>query len=329
MSAHGWEWRGRASRVAAMLLCCWGCQLNPAYDELSQSGGGGSGTTLAGSGTAEESAGTLSPTGTAGDIVTGTAGESVTGTAGETAGTTGPLPAVCGDGLLDPGEACDDGNDANDDGCVSCVSPRSCAEILMLAPGSASGLYKVDPRGSGEPWPVTCDMDKDGGGWTGFSVQDTCNGHLDSVVVALEKAQNEGIDDECRPFSDKVNAAFAYYWDISFPPGFDAFFLRGYEVKGLGDAELSYPQVLWEKAYDFPNGALSLGDGHADGPLANWANDGGMLGSFFDGQILPYPLQDVAFDLGKESDLLRIGWGEIGKNPEGLYPWWAGQIFVR
>jgi hypothetical protein len=33
--------------------------------------------------------------------------------------------------------------------------------------------------------------------------------------------------------------------------------------------------------------------------------------------------------VGKESDLLRIGWGEIGENPEGLYPWWSGQIFVR
>jgi len=27
--------------------------------------------------------------------------------------------------------------------------------------------------------------------------------------------------------------------------------------------------------------------------------------------------------------MLRNGWGEIGENPEGLYPWWSGQIFVR
>jgi cysteine-rich repeat protein len=319
-------------------VCCSGCQLNPAYDEPSQSGGGGSGTTLASSGTtlassgtaqdssgtAQDSSGTLSPTGS------GTAGEGVTGTSGATTETTGPPPGVCGDGLLDRGEACDDGNDANDDGCVSCESPRSCAEILALAPMSPSGLYKVDPGASGEPWSVTCDMDKDGGGWTGFSVQDTCNGHLESMVVALEQAESAGVDAECRPFTEKVNAgAFAYYWDISFPPSFRAFFLRGYEVQGLGDAELKYPQVLWKKAYEFPNGTLSLGNANDDGPLANWASDGGMTGPFFDGQILPYPAQELVFELGKDSDLLRIGWGEIGENPEGLYPWWSGQIFVR
>jgi len=29
------------------------------------------------------------------------------------------------------------------------------------------------------------------------------------------------------------------------------------------------------------------------------------------------------------TDLLRIGWGDIGVDPDGLYPWWSGQIFVR
>ncbi|MBK8260065.1 MAG: hypothetical protein IPK80_01870 [Nannocystis sp.] len=96
---------------------------------------------------------------------------------------------------------CDDGNADDADGCLNCLLPKSCAEILTLAPASPSGPYHIDPKGSGAPWPVTCDMDKDGGGWTGFSVQDTCNGHLDSAVVALKKAESEGIDRECRPFS--------------------------------------------------------------------------------------------------------------------------------
>ncbi len=83
------------------------------------------------------------------------------------------------------------------------------------------------------------------------------------------------------------------------------------------------------KANEFPNGALSLGDAHADGPVTNWASDGGMIESFFDGQILPYPVQELPFPLGQSSDTLRIGWGEAGIYHEGLYPWWSGQIFVR
>lgn len=322
------SWGGGYLVASLLLAACLGCQQNGAFDLPGQSSGDGSGTTLAGSGTAEDSTGTLSPTGTAGGSMTGTGTDS--GTAGETTGTKDPLPSVCGDAVVDLGEACDDGNDANDDGCVSCVSPRSCAEILALAPRSPSGPYKVDPKQSGAPWQVSCDMDKDGGGWTGFSVEDTCNGHLDSTVVALEKAESEGVDEMCRPFTNKTKfGQYVYYWDISFPPGFSAFFLRGYEVKGLGDVELKYEQLLWEQAYDFPNGTLSLGNAKDPGPLANWAKNGGMPESFSDGQILPYPLQETPFELGKESDLLRIGWGEIGENPEGLYPWWAGQIFVR
>ncbi len=91
-----------------------GLPVEPAFDEPSQSGGGGSGTTLASSGTtlassgtaqdssgtaqdssgtAQDSSGTLSPTGS------GTAGEGVTGTSGETTETAGPPPGVCGEGV--------------------------------------------------------------------------------------------------------------------------------------------------------------------------------------------------------------------------------------
>lgn len=248
---------------------------------------------------------------------------------GGSTGSTGPESA-CGDGVLDPDEECDDGNEAAEDGCLACVIPRSCAHVLELATDAESGVYKVDPMGSGDPWEVTCDMDLDGGGWTGFAVQDTCNGHLESEVISLKAAEIFAIDEECRPSAEYLDGGdYNYTWDISFPPGYSAFFLRGYEVQGLGDVELKFQQVVWTQASDFPNGALSLGNTYEDGPITNWAADGGMTSSFIDGQILPYPVQEVPFDLGVESDALRIGWGEIGINNEGLYPWWSGQIFVR
>eukprot|EP01116_Phalansterium_solitarium_P005001 TRINITY_DN1625_c0_g1_i5.p1 TRINITY_DN1625_c0_g1~~TRINITY_DN1625_c0_g1_i5.p1 ORF type:complete len:2391 (+),score=774.34 TRINITY_DN1625_c0_g1_i5:133-7305(+) len=48
--------------------------------------------------------------------------------------------------------------------------PRSCQEVLWANSGSTSGLYWIDPDGTGPmfAYRVWCDMDLDGGGWTSF-----------------------------------------------------------------------------------------------------------------------------------------------------------------
>jgi hypothetical protein len=46
---------------------------------------------------------------------------------------------------------------------------KSCKDILLTYPGSTSGIYTIDPDGSGGALPATscyCDMETDGGGWT-------------------------------------------------------------------------------------------------------------------------------------------------------------------
>ena len=83
--------------------------------------------------------------------------------------TTSCTAAVCGDGLhylLE--EECDDGNDVPTDGCIDCQLPRSCKEIQDKVPGAPSGQYFIDTDGLGPTAeiPVFCDMDTDGGGWT-------------------------------------------------------------------------------------------------------------------------------------------------------------------
>ncbi|WAS95619.1 fibrinogen-like YCDxxxxGGGW domain-containing protein [Nannocystis punicea] len=69
-------------------------------------------------GTSTETAGTD-------DAGTATGGDSEAGTA-----PTSTAGGVCGDGQVDPGEACDDGNDADDDACTQTCALPSCSDGL-------------------------------------------------------------------------------------------------------------------------------------------------------------------------------------------------------
>ncbi|MDC0722637.1 fibrinogen-like YCDxxxxGGGW domain-containing protein [Nannocystis bainbridge] len=76
--------------------------------------------------------------------------------------------ATCGDGFVHAGfEDCDDDDDPHN-GCVGCIVPHDCAEILLHAPQATDGEYFVDPDGPEllPPIPVYCEMTTAGGGWT-------------------------------------------------------------------------------------------------------------------------------------------------------------------
>ncbi len=81
---------------------------------------------------------------------------------------------ICGNGLVEKGETCDDGNNADGDGCSrGCDAKdalKNCAAILAADAKAASGWYTIDLDGAGM-YPaktVWCDMTTDGGGWTRF-----------------------------------------------------------------------------------------------------------------------------------------------------------------
>ena len=115
----------------------------------------------ASSGDADTSTSTGSTTGTgttsgstdAGTSSTGDAAASLDassashGDTGDASSSTGPPPPACGDGVVDPGESCDDMNDDPDDGCKLCTADRrvfaSSAEYQGFALG---GLYGADQR---------------------------------------------------------------------------------------------------------------------------------------------------------------------------------------
>ncbi|MCY0993504.1 fibrinogen-like YCDxxxxGGGW domain-containing protein [Nannocystis sp. ILAH1] len=75
---------------------------------------------------------------------------------------------MCGDGMVEGGEECDDINPDIDDGCIDCKVPRTCADVRQFVPNVDSGVYEIDVDGMGgyPPLAVYCDMATTGGGWT-------------------------------------------------------------------------------------------------------------------------------------------------------------------
>ncbi|MDC0674191.1 fibrinogen-like YCDxxxxGGGW domain-containing protein [Nannocystis radixulma] len=110
----------------------------------------------------------------------------------EGACTTFCLHAACGDGFVQSGEGCDDKNPDSNDGCVACVVPHACREIREIDPLAETGLYKIVPDAPGlmPLIPVFCDMDLDGGGWT--LVERSPRGNPIGVALYKDFAQNQG-----------------------------------------------------------------------------------------------------------------------------------------
>lgn len=107
----------------------------------STSGGEGDDTTGSSTSSGDSSSGTTS-------LGSSTSSESTdTTSAGTWSGTTGSPPAVCGDGIVEGEEACDDGNETPGDGCQDCAKDSIVFVSSEVYQGFAlDGLYGADQR---------------------------------------------------------------------------------------------------------------------------------------------------------------------------------------
>ena len=109
---------------------------------------------------------------------------------------------MCGNGVVEKGEACDDGNFDDGDGCSAACAfngEASCAAILAKNKEAKSGWYTIDQDGKGAVAPayVVCDMTLEGGGWTRFIYHSDPDGltaiTLDDWNHGIEMAVRGGI----------------------------------------------------------------------------------------------------------------------------------------
>lgn len=133
--------------------------------------------------------------------------------------------AFCGDGQVDQGEACDDGNDDSSDGCLSdCTVPKSCLEILTADAQAASGTYTVSPQGNSQgPLSVHCDMTSDGGGYTMLKVSP---GAETFAPAAETYCAERGMQLFVPRSPDHLAAAFAVAMDAGIGPDASKLYLR-------------------------------------------------------------------------------------------------------
>jgi cysteine-rich repeat protein len=175
-----WQWADVASKISLyfLLACASGC-FTPEADAPPEAGETTSGSTVGATSAESTSSGQSTDASAAtGDQPVESSGDTSGGVASsgsdETTSATGETGTPsCGDGTVDDGEECDDGNDEDRDACSNaCVagfhtgSLEPCGDLGETMCGYFEADCRVDP--DGEP-PSLCH-------WPEASTQDACDG---------------------------------------------------------------------------------------------------------------------------------------------------------
>src|SRR5262249_37593715 len=116
------------------------------------------------------------------------------------------VPAKCGNGTVDPGEQCDDGNGGNGDGCDTNCQPSACGHGLVRSDEECDDGNDVDDDGCSNtcrrPEQICDDcIDNDGDGRTDLADPD-CGGEPATIKrVKLTKRGTLAVRGQVAPFS--------------------------------------------------------------------------------------------------------------------------------
>ena len=240
----------------------------------------------------------------------------------------------------------DDCDPETEDACDS----ESCLALLTQTPGLPSGDYMIDPDGEGpiEPFEVFCDMEFDGGGWTGINLANAKDGFGAGLGVEVQGSES-GVDAEGRPYCRDTGGGHTCHYTFDVPSGFTEFRLKDYQAKAHAypgyTTDLAtgndFHQTVWGTGYKSGGwGDVSFGIPSMPGPVTSYAAEGvssnecsscsananylSCTDCTFD-----WPAPDKVYTPGVSSTEFRIGFGEHGPQHEGWYAWWSGMIMVR
>lgn len=267
---------------------------------------------------------------------TGTSGDEQTETSGMTVGDGDGDGVACGDGVVDDGEECDDANSDSGDGCLAnCTVPRSCLDVHAFDGSLPDGEYMIAPSYPDPAFEVDCDMTKDGGGWTGLTLQHLCDGNLNWAVTPIDEAEEYEFDVSTCTLRTHGQGYHTYVLNIEFAPSFTEFYLHNHSVRANspnGDQSeingIFFIQSRWLAAYGNFHGDVSFGSPNEIGPITSYAAEGSQIEC--DDCEFDYEANGATHALSGSSSWLCVGWGEQTTNTlEGWYPWYAGTIFVR
>jgi cysteine-rich repeat protein len=207
-----------------------------------------------------------------------------TGQDGSGAGIFAQAFGLCGNGQPDPGEACDDGNQTNGDGCEATCTPTGCGD------GSIAGAETCDDGNirNGDCCSSACTLEANGSPCPG-SANGCIIGRCDTTGTCMQQTQPGGM--ECLDDGDICTADRCDGVGGCVHDGVPQAVCRAPTRSGLGVFRLVPPRLTWRWPRGEPTDAAAFGS-----PFTPEGTDYALC--VYDASAAPQPVMRVRAPAG-------------------------------